>query len=131
MSLMLELRATKDVSSLKFQASKDKEAVKEDYQKALEVIFVYCYGCCMFKHNICGSQPEVLDGMPDSFDPLPPEFFVNPRCPRSQQLLRRQQPRWILSSRPRILRRMPLLGIRADFALFSSPLPHFFFLKFL
>ena len=35
----------------------------------------------MFKHNICGDQPEVLDGMPDSSDPLPPEFFMNPRCP--------------------------------------------------
>ena len=23
----------------------------------------------------------VLDGMLNSFDPLPPEFFVNPRCP--------------------------------------------------
>ena len=35
----------------------------------------------MFKHNIYGDQPEVPDGMPDSSNPLPPEFFVNPRCP--------------------------------------------------
>ena len=35
----------------------------------------------MFKHNICGDQPKVLDGMPDSYDPLPLEFFANPRCP--------------------------------------------------
>ena len=35
----------------------------------------------MFKHNIYESQPEVLDGMPDSSDPLPPEFFANPWCP--------------------------------------------------
>ena len=26
-------------------------------------------------------QPEVSDGMSDSSDPLPPEFFANPRCP--------------------------------------------------
>ena len=32
----------------------------------------------MFKHNIYGDQVEVLDGMPDSFDPLTPEFFMNP-----------------------------------------------------
>ena len=31
----------------------------------------------MFKHNICESQPEVLDGMPDSSNLLPPEFFTN------------------------------------------------------
>ena len=35
----------------------------------------------MFKHNIYGDQLEVPDGMPDSFDPLSPEFFANPRCP--------------------------------------------------
>ena len=35
----------------------------------------------MFKHSICGDQPEILDGMPNTVDPLPPEFFVNPRCP--------------------------------------------------
>ena len=55
--------------------------MEEDYQKALEVIFTYGYRCCMFKHNICGSQPEVPDGMPDSSDPLPPKYFANPRCP--------------------------------------------------
>ena len=35
----------------------------------------------MFKHKICGNQPEVPDGMSDSFDPLPPKFFMNLRCP--------------------------------------------------
>ena len=35
----------------------------------------------MFKHNICGSQPEVPNCMLDSFNPLPSEFFTNPRCP--------------------------------------------------
>ena len=51
--------------------------MEEGYEKALEVIFVYGYECCMFKHNICESQPEVLDGMPDSSNLLPPEFFAN------------------------------------------------------
>ena len=37
----------------------------------------------MFKHNICGSQPEVPDDMLDSSNPLPPEFFVNPNCPQA------------------------------------------------
>ena len=70
-----------EVSSLHSQADKDKEAMEEDYQKALKLIFTYGYGCCVFKHNICGDEPKVQDGMPDSFNPLPLEFFANPKCP--------------------------------------------------
>ena len=82
MSLLLEHRATKDeVSSLHSQIGKDKEDMEEDYQKALKVIFIYGYGCCVFKHNICGDQPEVQDGMLDSSNLLPLECFTNPRCP--------------------------------------------------
>ena len=51
----------------------------EDYQKALEVIFSYGYGCCAFKHNICGDLLKVPDHMPDSI-PLPLKFFANPKC---------------------------------------------------
>ena len=80
-SLLLEIGAAKDeVSSLHSQVGKDKVAMKEDYQKALELIFAYDYKCCVFKHNICGDHPEVLDDMPDSSNPLPPQFFVNLRC---------------------------------------------------
>ena len=68
-SLLLEVRVTKDeVSSLQYKAGKDKAAMEEDYQKALELIFAYGYKCCMFKHNIYGDQPEGPDGMPDSSD---------------------------------------------------------------
>ena len=48
------------------------------------MIFAYGYGCCIFKHNICGDRPEVPKGMPDSVDPLPFEFFVNSGCPLVQ-----------------------------------------------
>ena len=34
----------------------------------------------MFKHDICGYQPKVLDGMPESSNSLPPEFFASPKC---------------------------------------------------
>ena len=82
MSLLLEIGAAKDeVCSLQSQAGKDKEAMEEDYQKALEVIFAYSYGYCVFKHNICWDHPEVPNSMPDSSILLPPEFFVNLRCP--------------------------------------------------
>ena len=84
-SLLLEIKAAKDkMSSLHSQAGKDKEAMDKDYQKALELIFTFGYRCCMLKHYICGDQPKVPDGMPDSFDPLPLEFFMNPRCPPVQ-----------------------------------------------
>ena len=82
MSLLLEIRTTKDeVSFFPSQAGKDKEAMDKDYQKALKVIFSYDHGCCVFNHNICGDQPEVPDGIPNSSDPLSPEFFMSPRCP--------------------------------------------------
>ena len=45
----------------------------------------------VLKHNICGDQSEVLDVMPGSFDPLPLEFFTNPRCPGPRKRLRSQQ----------------------------------------
>ena len=81
-SLLLKVRTAKDeVSSLYSQAGKDKEVMEEDYRKALELIFTYDYGCCAFKHNICGDQPEVPDGMTDSYDQLLLEFFMNPKCP--------------------------------------------------
>ena len=60
---------------------KDKEAMEEDYQKAMKLIFAYGYRCCAFKHSIYEEQLEIPDGMPDFIDPLPPEFFVNPRWP--------------------------------------------------
>ena len=69
------------MSSLNSQAIKDKESMEEKYQKALEVIFAYGYRCCLFKHNIYGNHPEALEGMLDSANPLPPNFFVNPGCP--------------------------------------------------
>ena len=37
-------------------------------------------------HNIYGSEPGIPDGMLDTSKPLPPEFFINPRCPWSTAL---------------------------------------------
>ena len=55
--------------------------MEEDYQRALEPIFVYGYRCCVFKHSLCSGLPGIPDGMLDSAHPLPTKFFVNPRCP--------------------------------------------------
>ena len=77
-SLLLELRASKDkVSALHSQVGKEKEAMVEVYQKPLEHIFTYGYGCCVFKHGIHGDRLRIPDGMPDSTVPLPPKIFEN------------------------------------------------------
>ena len=34
----------------------------------------------MFKHGIRGDRPRIPDGMPDSTNPLPQEFFANLGC---------------------------------------------------
>ena len=66
-SLLLELQTSRDeVSSPHSQAGMDKEAMVEDYQKTLEQIFAYSYGCYVFKYGIHGDQPRQ-----DSADPLP------------------------------------------------------------
>ena len=83
-SLLLELGATKnEESSIHSQEGRDKDVMEEEYQKAMEVIIAYGCGCCVFKHNICGDHPEVLEGL-DSADPLPLEFFMNPGYPPAQ-----------------------------------------------
>ena len=45
------------------------------------MIFNYGYSYCALAHNICGSQPEVPDGMLDTSKSLSLEFFINPRWP--------------------------------------------------
>ena len=83
-SLLLELETCKDeVSVIPVKALKDKRALEEAYEEGFDVIFNYGYGCCDFTHNICESQPEVPDGMPDTSKLLSLEFFINPRCPPS------------------------------------------------
>ena len=81
-SLLLELGTCKDeVSAIWAKALKEKKALEEAYEEGFDLIFNYGYGCCAFAHNICGSQPEVPDGMPDTSKTLSSEFFINPRCP--------------------------------------------------
>ena len=78
-SLLLELGTCKDeVSTIRAEALKEKRALEEAYEDGFEVIFNYGYGCCAFAHNICGSQPEVPDGISDTSNPLSPGLFINP-----------------------------------------------------
>ena len=86
-SLLVELGASKDkLSAFRAEASKEKKALEEEFDAGFEVIFNYGYGCYAFAHNFCGSKPRILAGMPDMSKSLPPEFFINPRCPSSAAL---------------------------------------------
>ena len=72
-SPLLKLETSKDeVSALQAQALKEKKALGEAYGEGFDVIFNYSYGCCAFAHNICGSQPVVPYGMPNTSKPLSP-----------------------------------------------------------
>ena len=71
------------MSTIRAEALKEKKALEEAYEEGFDVIFNYGYDCCAFTHNICGSQPEVQDGMSDTSKSLSLEFFINPRCPSS------------------------------------------------
>ena len=81
-SLLLELGASKDeLTGVRAEASKERKALEEAFDVGFDVIFNYSYSCCAFTHNICGSEPVIPDGMSNTSKPLPPKFFINPRCP--------------------------------------------------
>ena len=78
LSLIMELRAGKEeLVAFQEKALAERKAMEEEFDASSDVIFNYSYGCCAFKHNICGSKPMVPTGMPDKLKPLPPEFFMN------------------------------------------------------
>ena len=84
LSLLMELGATKDdFTALREKTLEEKTTMEVEFDASSDVIFNYGYGCCSFVHNICGSEPLIPVGMPDTSTPLTPDFFVNPRCPPS------------------------------------------------
>ena len=69
------------MSTFRVEAFKEKKPLEEEFNTGFDVIFNYVYGCCAFAHNICESKPGIPDEMSNTSKPLPPEFFINPRCP--------------------------------------------------
>ena len=65
------------------KAAAYKEAIEAEFNSSGDTLFNYGYGCCAFTYNICGSKPQIPDGMPNPSVPLTSEFFANPRCPPS------------------------------------------------
>ena len=84
LSLLMELEATRDdFMAFREKTSTEKTSMEAEFDASSDVIFNYDYGCCAFAHNICGSEPLIPVGMPDTSTPLTPEYFLNPRCPPS------------------------------------------------
>ena len=76
LSLIMELGASKEeLSDFQAKVTKEMKAMEEEFDASSDVIFNYCYGCCAFAHNICGSEPMIPVGMPDTTKLLPPEFL--------------------------------------------------------
>ena len=83
-SLIFELGTLKDdFGTLREKVVADREAMEAEFDVSGDTLFNYGYGCYVFTHNICGSKPQIPDGMSDPSVPLTLEFFANPRCPPS------------------------------------------------
>ena len=65
------------------KAVANKETMEVEFDSNGDTLFNYGYGCCIFTHNICGSKPQISDGMSDPSIPLTSEFFANPSGPPS------------------------------------------------
>ena len=84
LSLVIELGAAKDdFTTFREKAAAEKEMMEVAFDTSGDTLFNYGYGCCAFAHNICGSEPEIRDDMPNPSVPLTMYFFANPRCPPS------------------------------------------------
>ena len=82
LALIIELEAVKDeFTAFREKATAEKEMMEATFDSSDGKLFNYGYGCCAFAHNICGSKPEIPDGMPNPSVPLTADFFANPLCP--------------------------------------------------
>ena len=82
LALIIELGAVKDeFVAFREKAAAEKEMMEAAFDSSGDTLFNYGYGCCAFAHNICGSKPEIPDGMPNPSIPLTVDFFANPCCP--------------------------------------------------
>ena len=80
----MELGTIKDdFAAFREKAVADRETMEAKFNASGDMLFNYGYGCCVFTHNICGSKPQIPDGMSDPLVLLTLEFFANPRCPPS------------------------------------------------
>ena len=82
LALVIELGALKDnIATFREKAPTNREIMEAVFDSSGDTLFNYGYGCCAFTHNIRGSKPQILDGMPNPSVPLTVEFFANPHYP--------------------------------------------------
>ena len=82
LALAIELEAMNDeFAAFRDKAVADTETMEAEFDSSGDTLFNYGYGCCSFKYNICGSKPQIPDGMPNPSVLLTAEFFANPRFP--------------------------------------------------
>ena len=87
LALVMELGTIKDdFTAFQEKAVANRETMEAEFDASGDALFNYGYGCCIFKNNICGSKPQIPNGMSDPSFPLTPKFFTNPRCPPSISL---------------------------------------------
>ena len=80
LALVIELGALKnDFTAFREKAAADREMMEAAFDSCGDTLFNYGYGCCAFTHNICGSKPQIPNGMPNPSVLLTAEFFANPR----------------------------------------------------
>ena len=86
LALVMELGTIKDdFAAFREKVVADRETMEAEFDASGDTLFNYGYGYCVFTHNICGSKPQISDGMLDPSVPLTPEFFANPRCPQASR----------------------------------------------
>ena len=84
LALIMELGTIKDdFATFREKSAADRETMEAEFDASGDTLFNYGYGCCVFTHNMCGSKPQIPDGMSDPSVPLIIEFFANPHCPPS------------------------------------------------
>ena len=84
LALVIVLGAVKDnFAAFREKAAADREMMEAEFDSSGDTLFNYGYGCCAFAHNICGSKPEIPEGMSNPSVLLTADFFANPRCPPS------------------------------------------------
>ena len=82
LAFIIEIEALNDdFTAFRKKDAVNREVMKAEFDSSGVTLFNYGYGCCAFMHNICGSKPQILKGMPNPSVPLTAEFFANPRCP--------------------------------------------------
>ena len=84
LALVIELGAVKDdFAAFREKGAAEKKMLEAAFDLSGDTLFNYGYGCNDFAHNICGSKPEIPEGMPNPSVPLTLDFFANPCCPPS------------------------------------------------